>query len=73
MFSSDTNKAQSNLPKPPTAPGRATSKSAAPVRPENSSLDPAAAAGKGYGAGKQQYQRARHLSATADGAAVFVS
>ena len=45
MFSSDTNKAQSNLPKPPTAPGRAPSRSAAPARPENSSLGSAAASG----------------------------
>ena len=45
MFSSDTNKAQSNLPKPPTAPGRSSSLGTAPARPQNFPVDPAAASG----------------------------
>jgi len=45
MFSSDTNKAQSNLPKPPAAPGRSGLQGTAPARPENSRAAPGAASG----------------------------
>lgn len=45
MFSSDTNKTQSNLPRPPAAPGRPGVKATAPARPESSQVGPAAAAG----------------------------
>ena len=45
MSSSDTNKAQSNLPKPPTVPGRSGSKASAPARPESSQVGPAVASG----------------------------
>ncbi len=45
MFSSDTNKAQSNNPKPPAAPGNSSSKATAAARPENSPVDTAAASG----------------------------
>ncbi len=45
MFSSDTNKAQSNLPKPSTAPGRSSSLGIAPARPESFPGDPAATTG----------------------------
>jgi len=45
MFSSDTNKAQSNSPKPPAAPGRPGSQGAAPARPEKLPSHPAATTG----------------------------
>jgi cytoskeletal protein CcmA (bactofilin family) len=45
MFSSDTNKVQSNLPKPPAAPARAGAKATGSARPENSQAGPAAASG----------------------------
>ncbi len=45
MFSSDTNKIQSNLPKPPAAPGRPGVKATASPRPESSQVGPAAATG----------------------------
>ncbi len=43
MFSSDTNKVQSNLPKPPAAPGRPGVKATTSARPESSQGGPAAA------------------------------
>jgi cytoskeletal protein CcmA (bactofilin family) len=43
MFSSDTNKTQSNLPKPPAAPGRPGVKATTSARPESSQGGPAAA------------------------------
>ena len=45
MFSGDTNKVQSNLPKPPAAPGRPGVKATTSARPEGSQVGPAAAAG----------------------------
>ena len=45
MFSNDTNKVQSNLPKPPAAPGRPGVKATTSARPESSQVGPAAAAG----------------------------
>jgi cytoskeletal protein CcmA (bactofilin family) len=45
MFSSDTNKTHSNLPKPPGLPGRSGIKPTAPGRPENSTVNPSAASG----------------------------
>ncbi len=45
MFSSDTNKTQSNLTKPPAAPGRPGVKATASPRPEGSPIDPAAPTG----------------------------
>ena len=45
MFSSDTNKTQSNLTKPPAAPGRPGVKATASARPESSQVGPAPASG----------------------------
>ena len=45
MFSGDTNKVQSNLPKPPAAPGRPGVKATTSARPEGSQVGPAAASG----------------------------
>ena len=45
MFSSDTNKAQSNLPKPPNVPARSAPQGPASARPEGSSVDPTVSTG----------------------------